>query len=56
MIKLFKWIRRKQMEKEFKKKCLRTFPCHCCAYYMHRGKYRDTCKLEENLLKKYDLK
>ena len=54
-IRLPKFIRRKQMEKEFKKKCLKTFPCHCCAYYRHRGKYKDQCEMGEKLLEKYGL-
>ena len=54
-IKLPKWIRRIQMQKEFKKKCLHTFPCQCCAYYRFRGKHRDKCGLGELLLEKYDL-
>lgn len=55
-IKLPKFIRRKQMKKEFEKRCLHTFPCHCCAYYRHRGKYKDHCEMGERLLEKYDLK
>ena len=54
-IRLPKFIRRRQMQKEFKKKCLHTFPCQCCAYYKHRGKDRDKCGLGELLLEKYDL-
>ena len=54
-IKLPKWIRRNKMEKEFKSKCLKTYPCHCCAYYNLRGKYRDQCKLRAQLLNQYKL-
>jgi hypothetical protein len=54
-IQLPKFIRRKLMEREFKQKCLHVFPCQCCAYYRHRGKYADQCEMGEKLLKKYNL-
>lgn len=52
-IRLPKWIRRKQMKKEFNKKCLHTFPCQCCALFSIR---KEECRLGEKLLEKYDLK
>ena len=51
-IRLPKFIRRIQAQKEFKQKCLHTFPCQCCAYYKIR---KEECGLGEMIVKKYDL-
>lgn len=50
---MFKLIRYIMYKRAFKKKCLHTTPCQCCAYWMIR---KDRCGLPDLLKKEYKIK
>lgn len=52
LIKTCRFYRKREFNREFKKKCLNTTPCQCCAYWNVR---KDRCELEYKLLRKYKL-
>lgn len=49
---LKKIINKLMFKKEFKNKCLKTTPCHCCAYWSIR---KSRCELQTKLESKYEL-